>query len=290
MNPPNPFVSKSSPVLTVLVAVWALAVTPPAGAQRGPAALLDRVDAAPAATRPRLFSDAELRQEFAQPPSRFLAIDGVPIHVRDEGAGPPLLLINGRLGSLHMWDPWMPALARRFRVIRMDYPPTGLSGFDPSGKTGSARAVELVDKLADELGLEHFHIGGTSNGAVIAVSYAIEHPERIDRVVVSTLEGGRPPPRAVSSELVAAMEEQKPLAPVQSRRFFAAVLHEILANDAIIDDALIDRYWKLNNREGAAAAAEAFTRAQYAFWDTLDVRSYTAASAGPSCCNGERMS
>lgn len=125
---------------------------------------------------------------------------------------------------------------------------------------------------------------------MIAVSSAIEQPERIDRVVVSTLEGGRPPPRAYSSELVAAMEEQKPLAPVQTRRFFAAVLHEILANDAIIDDALINRYWKLNNREGAAAAAEAFTRAQYAFWDTLDVRSYTAASAGPSCCNGERMS
>lgn len=98
-------------------------------------------------------------QIIAQPPSRFLEIDGVPIHLRNEGADPPLLLINGRLGSLHMWDPWMPALARRFRVIRMDYPPTGLSGFDPSGKARSARVVELVGKLADELGLKRFHIG-----------------------------------------------------------------------------------------------------------------------------------
>jgi hypothetical protein len=61
---------------------------------------------------------------------------------------------------------------------------------------------------------------------------------------------------------------------VQTRRFFAAVLREILANDAVIDDTLIDRYWKLNNREGAAAAAEAFTKAQYQFWDTTDVGTY----------------
>ena len=234
--------------------------------------------ASPAAS---LKSDAQLKARYAQAPSKFVTVDGVPFHIRDEGRGPALVLLNGHLGSLHMWDDWMPKLAREFRVIRLDYPPYGLSGPDPSGVYSTERAVQLLDKLANELGLKKFHIGGTSNGALVALFYAIEHPERIDRLVVSTLPAGRPPKRTPSPALVQAAEAARQQAPYQPREFWDAFLHDVLANDAVITAQLIDRYTDLNNRAGAKTWVDAYIQSQYKLWDTLDVHAYYAKLTRP---------
>lgn len=226
-------------------------------------------------------ADDVLRDRYAQPPSQFITVDGVPLHVRDEGRGPPLILLNGHLGNLHMWDPWMAELQRHFRVIRLDYPPYGLSGPDPSGVYSSARAVELLGLLADQLQLRRFHLGGTSNGALVAVLYAIEHPERVDRLVVSTLPAGRPPKRTPSPELVAAFKAGEALAPFQSREFFDAFLHDIMANDAAITPALIDQYYEINNRTDAKSWVDAYIQTQYTLWDTLDVKMHYAKLIRP---------
>lgn len=224
---------------------------------------------APAAAR--LFTDAELVAQYGQAPSKFIQVDGVRLHYRDEGRGPALVLLNGHLGSLHMWEPWVARMRGRFRMIRLDFPPYGLSGPLPDGQYGSQRAAQLLAGFVDALGLRRVHLGGTSNGALVAILYAIEHPQRVDRLVVSTLPTGRPPKREPSAELVAAAQAQRAMAPVQSREFFAAFLRDIAANDAIADDATVERYWKLNNREGAAAAGELYMQSQYRFWDSTDV-------------------
>ncbi len=231
----------------------------------------------------RLFTDAELRSRYATAPSRFIDVNGSTVHLRDEGPRnrPALLLLNGHLGSLQMWDAWMPELTRHFRVVRMDYAPYGLSGPNPNGRYSTRRAVEQVIAVADTLGLKRFHIGGTSNGALVALFLAIEYPERVNRLVVSTLPASRPPRRQPSNEMLAAAAESRRIAPVQTRAFFVAFLRDICANDAVIDDALIDRYWMLNNREGAKAWVDAYIQDQYAMWDTLDVKAYYARLTRP---------
>jgi pimeloyl-ACP methyl ester carboxylesterase len=192
--------------------------------------------------------------------------------VRDEGKGPVLLLLNGHLGSLHMWDAWVRILSPQLRIVRIDYAPYGLSGPDPSGDYSTEHAVRLVHALVQRLRLEKFSIGGTSNGALVALFYAIEHPERVERVVVSTLPAGRPPPRKPSDAMRAAAVEVKAQVPFQPRAFWDAFLHDIMANDAVIDDALVDRYFELNNRRGAKAWVDAYIDTQYHLWDTLDVK------------------
>jgi pimeloyl-ACP methyl ester carboxylesterase len=264
-----------------LIAAIALACVA-AGAIAAPATGSGTADAggtsiaAPATEAVHFFTDDELRAEFATAPSKFLTVDGVPLHVRDEGRGPALLLLNGHLGSLQMWDAWMPALTKRFRVIRVDYPPYGLSGPVPSGLYSTRGAASLMLKLADSLGLKRFSVGGTSNGALTALFMGIEYPDRIDRIVVSTLPAGRPPKRTPSPEFAAAAKESAALAPYQTRRFWREFLTDIVANDAVVTDALVDRYWRLNNRAGAKAWVDAYIQDQYRLWDTLDVKTYYA--------------
>ena len=229
--------------------------------------------AAPAAER-GLIDSATLEARYASAPSQFLMVDGVRLHVRDEGRGPALLLLNGHLGSLHMWDPWIPELTRHFRVIRLDYPPYGLSGPDPKGVYSTERAVELVRLLADQLGLQRFHIGGTSNGAMVALFFAIEHPQRVDRLVVSTLPASRPPARQPSAAMSAAAQQLREQAPYQPREFWQAFLEDITANDSVVTPELVTRYHDINNRDGAKAWVDAYIQTQYRIWDTLDVPKY----------------
>ena len=230
----------------------------------------------------RLIDDATLRARYATAPSRFVTVDGVSIHLRDEGSGPVLLLLNGHLGSLHMWDDWVPELARHFRVIRIDYPPYGLSGPDPTNDYSTRRAVDLVLKLADILGIERFHIGGTSNGAMVALFFAVEHPSRVDKLVLSTLPAGRPPPRQSSAAMLQAVKAVREQAPYQPREFWQAFLEDIVVNDAVITPALVDRYHDLNNRTGAKAWVDAYIQTQYRVWDSLDVPAYYARLTRPT--------
>lgn len=238
--------------------------------------------AAETSAEARLLADETLRASYAGGASRFVMVDGVPLHVRDEGRGPVLLLLNGHLGSLHMWEAWMPALTPKFRVIRLDYPPYGLSGPDPSGIYSTERAVTLVLKFADQLGLERFHIGGTSNGAMVALFFAIAHPQRVDKLVLSTLPAGRPPARQSSEAMRAAAVALREQAPYQPRAFWAAFLTDIVANDSIVTSALVDRYHDLNNREGAKARVDAYIQTQYRLWDTLDVKAHYAKLTRPA--------
>jgi pimeloyl-ACP methyl ester carboxylesterase len=53
---------------------------------------------------------AELEARYAGPASRFIIIDGVRMHYRDEGSGPVLVLLHANFSNLIDWDPWVDVL------------------------------------------------------------------------------------------------------------------------------------------------------------------------------------
>src|SRR5687768_5016055 len=74
---------------------------------------------------------AELRSRWAPPPSRFIEVDGLQVHLRDEGPHDdpePIVLLHGTSASLHTWEGWAQALRGTRRVIRFDLPGFGLTG------------------------------------------------------------------------------------------------------------------------------------------------------------------
>jgi 3-oxoadipate enol-lactonase len=96
---------------------------------------------------------------------------------------PPLLLSNSLGSTTAMWDPQVPALAERFRVVRYDHRghgaapvPDGPYALDDLG----ADAVALLDRL----GIERAHVCGLSLGGMVGMWLAINAPERVDRLVV----------------------------------------------------------------------------------------------------------
>jgi len=100
------------------------------------------------------------------------------------GSGPPLLLIHGWPQFWYAWRLVMPALARDFSVIAVDQRGIGLSGKPTSGYDTATLASDLV-ALMDALGHPRFAVYGTDVGMPIAYALAADHPDRLDRLIVS---------------------------------------------------------------------------------------------------------
>jgi len=192
---------------------------------------------------------AQVEARWATPPSQFVEIDGVRLHYREEGEGPPVVLLHANYASLFMWEPWVAALKDRYRVIRVDLPAHGLTGPEPSGNYSLQRIQSLFEQFVDARGLERFVVVGTSIGGTVAMRYAADHPERIERLVMispGSLEArvrGRTTPANVPK--IADV-----LAWVTPRAFTGYMLRNDYGDPARVTDAVIDEWYAMWMREG----------------------------------------
>jgi pimeloyl-ACP methyl ester carboxylesterase len=140
---------------------------------------------------------ARLRALHAGPPSRFLEAAGLRVHLRDTGPrdGPPVLLLHGFGASLHTWEGWAAGLEDRFRVMRLDLPGFALTGPDPTGDYGDARAVAVLAAVLDALGIARADVVGNSLGGRIAWRLALADPARVRRLVLVAPDGFASPGR-----------------------------------------------------------------------------------------------
>ena len=102
-------------------------------------------------------------------------------------AGPqdaPVVVLSNSLGATRgMWDPQVPGLAERFRVITYDTRGHGESPAPAGPYTLDDLADDLV-ALLDEVGAERAHVAGLSLGGMTAMRLAARGPGRLDRLAL----------------------------------------------------------------------------------------------------------
>ena len=109
----------------------------------------------------------------------------VDVHVVVEGPeGAPVVLLLGSLGStLEMWDPQLPALSQRHRVVRYDARGHGRSPV-PAAPYALDDLVDDAVAVLDRLGVASASVVGLSLGGMTALRLAAREPHRVDRLVV----------------------------------------------------------------------------------------------------------
>lgn len=132
----------------------------------------------------RTLSLDEVRAKYAAPTSKFVDIEGINVHYRDEGKGPVVLLMHGTLGDLADWNEWAEVLKENFRVVRFDLPGFGLTSDIPNDNYSVARSHVLIDGLMDHLGAEKFAVVGISYGGMVMFRYAATRTERVTAMVL----------------------------------------------------------------------------------------------------------
>jgi pimeloyl-ACP methyl ester carboxylesterase len=195
---------------------------------------------------------ATVRAHWTDGASRFLDIDGLTIHYRDEGAGPPLVLIHGTSASLHTWDGWVDRLRARHRIVRFDLPGFGLTGPSPSHDYRVVTYVELVDRVAARLGLGRFALGGNSLGGDVAWHYALAHPERVSALILVDAAGyqlfGRGVPLAFHVARWPLVPEL--LAHLDPHGIVDSSVRRVYGDPTRIAAGVVDRYYELTLRPG----------------------------------------
>lgn len=129
----------------------------------------------------------ELKPRWASPPSRFMDVGGLQVHLRDEGPrddAVPIVLLHGTSASLHTWEGWAGALRSERRVIRFDLPGFALTGPNAAGDYSIDAYVRFVTATLDKLGVQRFVIAGNSLGGQIAWATAHALPQRVERLVL----------------------------------------------------------------------------------------------------------
>ncbi len=111
---------------------------------------------------------------------------GVRLHYRVDGpAGGPALLLSNSLGTtLELWDPVLPALAERYRVIRYDQRGHGRSD-GPEGDYDLSTLGRDALAVLDAAGAERAPVAGISLGGQTALWLGIHAPARVARLVLA---------------------------------------------------------------------------------------------------------
>ena len=134
----------------------------------------------------------KLEAKYATGSSQFLDLpDGARIHFRDEGRpdNPAIVLLHGFNGSLFNFERLVPLLAKDFRLISIDLPGFGLTGAIPSANYTTESFMDTVTSLTNKLGIEKFLIAGNSMGGGVAWRYTLEHPAKVEGLILLASSG-----------------------------------------------------------------------------------------------------
>jgi len=137
-----------------------------------------------------------------------IALNGdVTIAWEESGAGHPILLVHGLGYGRWGWEPLLPPLAERYRVISFDNRGIGESSVPPGPYSAADMAGDALAVL-DAAGVERAHVVGTSLGGMIAQELAVLASDRVDRLVLICTTpgatGGHPMPAATAQLLTEA--------------------------------------------------------------------------------------
>ena len=192
---------------------------------------------------------------------------GQRIHYRDQGRrdGPAIVLLHGANSSLQTWEPLVKRLGGRYRIVTLDLPGHGLTGGTPDTDYGASGMIAAVDVVAAKLDLDHFTLGGNSMGGWVAWRYALAEPGRVDALLLLDAagmplrKGEKAPESNVGFRILQYPLGRWLATQITPRALVAQSLRGSVAKQAIVDDAMIDRYWELlrfpGNREATVLRA-----------------------------------
>jgi pimeloyl-ACP methyl ester carboxylesterase len=147
--------------------------------------------------------------------SRFMEVDGVRLHYQEAGDpnAPPMILIHGFAASNLVWSKVFLEFAEAgYRVIAPDLPGYGYSAKPRHLDYTIANQAEMIVNFLKQMEIEHAVFVGSSYGAAIAATIALDHPDLVEKLV-----------------MVGAVNNNKPTRYLLMRLFGSPIIGDILS-------------------------------------------------------------
>ena len=136
-------------------------------------------------------------------------IDNLHLSYLDGGSGEAILLIHGFGANKDSWNRFARHLTDKFRVIALDLPGHGASSSRLENRYDIESQAHRLALFVNKLGLERFHIFGSSMGGMISIYYTHKHPDHVRTLGLMSSAGVLSP---VPSEFMRLLDKgQNPL-------------------------------------------------------------------------------
>jgi pimeloyl-ACP methyl ester carboxylesterase len=187
--------------------------------------------------------------------SRYIDLGELRLHYNEIGQGPALVMLHGAGPGASSWSNFrqnLPSLADRFRVLLVDQPGFGRSGRPVSKNSPFRAGADAVHQLFDVLGIDRASFVGNSLGGGTALQFALDHPDRTDRLVLMAPGGGAYPilsPIDVTSHVGALLGEFFAAPSIAAMKKFLEVM---LFDPTLITPDIVEERWLAASRPEAA--------------------------------------
>eukprot|EP01098_Paradermamoeba_levis_P008244 TRINITY_DN3420_c0_g1_i1.p1 TRINITY_DN3420_c0_g1~~TRINITY_DN3420_c0_g1_i1.p1 ORF type:complete len:370 (+),score=106.94 TRINITY_DN3420_c0_g1_i1:118-1227(+) len=198
----------------------------------------------------------KLIPQFTNKDSKWLDLDGVKVHYRDqspEKVQGTIVMLHGHSSSLHTWEYWAKELLKSgYRVVSLDLPGFGLTGPHPLRDYSLSFQAGFLSKFLEKLEVKKATMIGSSMGGGVCWLYTIQHPTRVDKLVLVGSVG--PYAKSTTTSFVFKVARIPVLKTLMRyytpKHLFESNLRRAYFNPKRIAPNVVDRYFHLMMREG----------------------------------------
>jgi pimeloyl-ACP methyl ester carboxylesterase len=116
-------------------------------------------------------------------PGCWVKVNGLDIHYKCQGKGPPVILLHGGGNDWHEWKQNLAFIGQGFQVYALDLPGFGLSQ-SPGLPVSPSWSSVLLKNLVESLGIVNPILIGHSMGAMISIVFAAQYPESVKKMIL----------------------------------------------------------------------------------------------------------
>ncbi|MDP3030007.1 MAG: alpha/beta hydrolase [Deltaproteobacteria bacterium] len=185
----------------------------------------------------------------------FIKVGGVNTHLIRKGKGKPLILIHGIFSSSFVWHKNIDALAEHFDVIALDLKGYGYSDKPADGRYGREDFRQFVLDFMDAIKVNKAVLVGHSWGGGIAMDLALQHPERVEKLVLINSTGYPPEPSFVEWLLRVPGVGRLILAACDKGTFARILKERVFFDPELVTEEEVEGWMRPYYVRGAAQAA-----------------------------------
>ncbi len=180
----------------------------------------------------------------------FVEAGGVSTRVIEAGEGPALIFLHGTGGHAEAYARNLEAHAKHFRVLAIDMVGHGYSAM-PDVDYGPQVYIDFLRDFADVIGEEKIYVSGESLGAQVAAWFAIQHPDRVHKIVMNT---GMllPPDELGRQDFKEFLELTKKATGAPTRDAIRERLRWLVHEDHSVTDELVEVRFQIYTQPGRA--------------------------------------
>lgn len=170
--------------------------------------------------------------------------NGYRIHYLDEGQGPVVVFLHGSgsgaSGHSNFKGNYPYLVERGFRVIVPDHIGYGYSDKPDDVDYPLDFFVECIKQTLDQIGVERYSLVGNSLGGAIAIKFALDYPDKVEKLVLMAPGGVEDQPEYFKMPGMQLMREvftsPEPLTPERMKQFF---IDAFVVDPSVVDDQLV---------------------------------------------------